>query len=145
MVAIMTESLKLTGQETVLEIGAGSGYQTAILCELARDVISLERIPSLANHARRRLVELGYKNFEIITADGTKGWEKRSPYDRIVVTAAAEKIPQPLLDQLKEGGRLVIPVGYPDIQTLTIADKINGKIVTQYSIGCVFVPLIDNR
>jgi len=143
MVAIMTELLKLTGKETVLEIGTGSGYQAAILCELAKHVISLERIPDLADHARRLLVELGYKNFEVMVADGTQGWKEKALYDRILVTAAAEKIPQPLIDQLKEGGRLIIPLGQPDLQILTIVEKIQGKIVTQQSIGCVFVPLIS--
>ncbi|MBU0686294.1 MAG: protein-L-isoaspartate(D-aspartate) O-methyltransferase [Candidatus Margulisbacteria bacterium] len=144
MVAIMTELLELTGKETILEIGAGSGYQAAILCELARKVISVERVKTLADRASNKLKELGYQNFEVVVGNGAKGYKKQAPYDRILVTAAADKIPQSLIDQLKEGGKLIIPVGNPYFQTLTIIEKIKGEIVTTESIGCVFVPLIDD-
>jgi protein-L-isoaspartate(D-aspartate) O-methyltransferase len=143
MVAIMTELLNLSGNETVLEIGTGSGYQTAILCELAKKVFSMERIKILAEHARKTLTEIGYQNFEIMVGNGVNGLTRAAPFDRILITAAAPKIPPPLLDQLKEGGRLIAPLGETYFQTLTIADKINGKIKLQESLGCVFVPLIE--
>ena len=111
MVALMTEALELTGKEKVLEIGTGSGYQTAILAECAAKVFSIERIRSLAIKARKLLLELGYFNIEVKFSDGTFGWLEEGPFDAIMVTAGAPDIPQPLIDQLKVGGRMAIPVG----------------------------------
>jgi len=109
LVAQMTELLKLKGEEKVLEIGTGSGYQAAILGKLCKQVITIERIAALAASAQKRLKRLGYKNVTVIKADGKKGYTKEAPYDAVIVTAAAREIPQALIDQLKPGGRLVIP------------------------------------
>lgn len=145
MVAIMTELLGLKGKEKVLEIGTGSGYQAAILSELCARVYSIERVSELAAKAKKTLNELGYANVEVIVADGTKGFSGDSLYDRIIVTAAAEKIPSPLLDQLVDGGKLVMPVGDRYFQTLTIVSREKDKIITEQSIGCVFVPLVGGN
>jgi len=142
MVAIMTELLKLKGNEKVLEVGTGSGYQAAILAELCRKVITIERIEKLSERAAKVLKEIGYSNLEFVVGDGTLGYSKEAPYDGIIVTAGCPEIPPPLIDQLAEGGRLVIPVGERYLQTLTIATKEKGKISIEESIGCVFVPLI---
>jgi protein-L-isoaspartate(D-aspartate) O-methyltransferase len=142
MVAIMTELLHLKGGEKVLEVGTGSGYQAAILAELCRKVFTIERIEELSERAKKILLGLGYSNIEFLVGDGTEGYLKAAPYDGIVVTAGCPGIPQPLADQLAEGGRLVIPVGETYLQTLTIVTKEKGKIRTEESIGCVFVPLI---
>ncbi len=142
MVALMTEALQLTGKEKVLEIGAGSGYQTAILAELAERVYSIERIRSLAIKARQLLYELGYFNVEIKIFDGTYGWLEESPFDAIVVTAGAPDIPQPLLDQLAMGGRLVIPVGDAFVQDLIRVTKSGEGIKKEDLGGCRFVKLI---
>ncbi|HID72737.1 TPA: protein-L-isoaspartate(D-aspartate) O-methyltransferase, partial [Candidatus Micrarchaeota archaeon] len=111
IVALMTEALSLKGTERVLEIGTGSGYQTAILCELAREVFSVERIPELAMGAGERLGALGYRNFHISVGDGTLGWPEEAPFDGIIVTGGIPRVPDPLWDQLAEGGRLVAPIG----------------------------------
>jgi len=142
MVAIMTELLKLKGDEKVLEIGTGSGYQAAILAELCKKVITVERIVSLSQRSEKILKEMGYSNIEFVIGDGTLGYPEEAPYEGIIVTAGCPKIPSPLIDQLAEGGRLVIPVGERYLQTLTIATKEKGKISIEESIGCVFVPLI---
>ena len=142
MVALMTECLKLKGEEKVLEIGTGSGYQTAILAELAREVYSIERIPSLAEKAKIVLEELGYKNVKIKIGDGTLGWEEYSPYEGIIVTAGSPEIPPPLISQLKENGRLVIPLGDSFSQVLTVVEKVEGKIKQEEICGCIFVPLV---
>lgn len=142
MVALMTQSLKLEGEEKVLEIGAGSGYQTAILAELSREVYSVERIRILAERAKRLLGKLGYVNIKIFVGDGTLGWEEYSPYDRILVTAGARQIPQPLIEQLGEDGIMVIPVGNSYSQDLRVARKRKKKIKTVTIEKCVFVPLI---
>jgi len=110
-VAFMTEALELTGSERVLEIGTGSGYQTAILAELAKEVYSVERIPELAQQAKIKLERLGYKNIQIKIDDGTLGWSEFAPYQAIIVTAGAPEVPPPLIEQLDSNGRLVIPVG----------------------------------
>jgi len=142
VVALMTQALALCGTERVLEVGTGSGYQAALLAELAREVISLERIESLAERARRRLFALGYTNVEVHTADGTLGWPPRAPYDGIVVTAAAPQIPPCLVEQLAEKGRLVIPVGHVASQELIVLSKEGGRSVSR-SLGPVrFVPLV---
>lgn len=142
IVALMTECLDLSGNEKILEIGSGSGYQTAILAELAKEVYSVERIPSLAERAKAVLAELGYNNIKIKVDDGTLGWQEEAPFDRIIVTAASHRIPPPLIEQLKEGGRLLIPLGESFSQVLTVAQKQGGTITTSNICGCVFVPLI---
>jgi protein-L-isoaspartate(D-aspartate) O-methyltransferase len=142
MVALMTEALQLTGKEKVLEIGAGSGYQTAILAELGEKVFSIERIRSLAIRARKLLYELGYFNVEIKIFDGTYGWVEEGPFDAIIVTAGAPDIPQPLIDQLTIGGRLVIPVGDAFVQDLIRVTKIGEGIKREDLGGCRFVKLI---
>lgn len=142
MVALMTEALQLNGTEKVLEIGAGSGYQTAILAELAQKVYSVERIRSLAIRARQLLYELGYFNVEIKIFDGTYGWLEKSPFEAIVVTAGAPDIPQPLIDQLADGGRLVIPVGDAFVQDLIRVTKTAEGIKKEDLGGCRFVKLI---
>jgi len=141
-VAVMTEALGLTGRERVLEIGTGSGYQSAILAELAEWVYSIERIPELAKSARELLDELGYDNVAIRVGDGTRGWKSEAPFDRIIVTAGAPQVPEPLLQQLGEGGRLVIPVGDPYTQTMTRVTR-RGSEFQHESLGAYrFVELI---
>ena len=142
IVALMTELLNLTGHEKVLEIGTGSGYQTAILAEIVKEVYSVERFSTLFNKSKKILDELGYKNVFLFNCDGTEGLEKHSPFDRIIVTAASDKIPQPLVEQLKESGRLIIPIGDRFSQELLITDKINGKLKIKNYGGVTFVPLI---
>ncbi len=142
MVALMTEALQLKEKEKVLEIGAGSGYQTAILAELAEKVFSIERIRSLAIKARQLLYELGYFNVEIKIFDGTHGWMEEAPFDAIIVTAGAPDIPQPLLDQLAIDGRLVIPVGDAYAQDLMRVTKTKEGIKKEELGGCRFVKLI---
>ena len=142
MVALMTEALLLTGKEKILEIGTGSGYQTAILAELSDKVFSVERIRSLAIRARKLLYELGYFNVEIKIFDGTFGWTEESPFDAIVVTAGSPDIPQPLIDQLAIGGRLVIPVGDPFVQDLFRVTKTEEGVRKEDLGGCRFVKLI---
>ena len=142
MVALMTQSLELKGDEKILEIGTGSGYQTAILAELARKVYSVERMRALAERARKLLEKLGYSNVKILLGDGTLGWEESSPYDRILVTAGARDIPRPLTDQLEEGGVMVIPVGNSYSQDLEVVRKRKNRIKTARVEKCVFVPLI---
>ena len=142
IVALMTEALELKGTEKVLEIGAGSGYQTAILAELAQKVFSIERIRSLAIKARTLIFELGYFNVEIKIFDGTFGWAEEGPFDAIIVTAGGPEIPQPLLDQLGIGGRLVIPVGDAYVQDLIRLRKKEDGIHKEDLGGCRFVKLI---
>lgn len=142
MVAMMTQALALTGSEHVLEIGTGSGYQTAVLAYCARAVVSIERWPRLAERAARLLGTLGYTNVEIHVGDGTLGWPKASPYDAIIVTAAAPAIPAPLVQQMRPGGRLVIPVGQADQQDLLLVTKKAEGLESQKLGVCVFVPLI---
>jgi protein-L-isoaspartate(D-aspartate) O-methyltransferase len=142
MVALMTEALLLTGKEKVLEIGTGSGYQTAILAELSEKVFSIERIRPLALRARKLLYELGYFNVEIKIFDGTLGWMDESPFDAIMVTAGSPDIPQTLLDQLAIGGRLVIPVGDAFVQDLIRVIKTEEGIKKEDLGGCRFVKLI---
>ena len=142
MVALMTEALQLTGKEKVLEIGGGSGYQTAILAELAERVFSIERIRPLAIRARQLIYELGYFNVEIKIFDGTYGWAEEGPFETIMVTAGAPDIPQPLLDQLTKGGRLVIPVGDAFVQDLIRITKTKDGIKKEDLGGCRFVKLI---
>ena len=142
MVALMTEALLLTGKEKVLEIGTGSGYQTAILAELSEKVFSIERIRPLALRARNLLYELGYFNVEIKIFDGTLGWMEESPFDAIVVTAGSPDIPQTLINQLAIGGRLVIPVGDAFVQDLIRVIKTAEGVKKEDLGGCRFVKLI---
>ncbi|MDI6703608.1 MAG: protein-L-isoaspartate(D-aspartate) O-methyltransferase [bacterium] len=142
MVALMTEGLCLQGTERVLEIGTGSGYQTAILAELAEKVFTVERVKQLADRAERLLRELRYKNIVVMVNDGSAGLPQFAPFDRIIVTAAAPTIPQVLLEQLVDSGIVVIPKGDRFSQDLLIVEKRGGKIYTTSKGGCVFVPLI---
>ncbi len=142
IVGMMTQLLGLTGPEKVLEIGTGSGYQTAVLAELSRRVCSVERVMPLAARARRILEELGYTSAVVKTADGTYGWPDEAPFERIIVTAGAPAVPAPLFQQLAEGGRLVVPVGGPQSQVLHVVEKIDGQMRLSTDCGCTFVRLI---
>jgi protein-L-isoaspartate(D-aspartate) O-methyltransferase len=142
MVAMSVEALRLEGDETVLEIGAGSGYQAAILSQLAKKVYAIEIIPELVANARRALDSLGIDNVEIICADGRKGWPEGAPYDGIVVAAAAEDVPSALTEQLREGGRIVIPLGGRWGQSLQVSRKRGGALETDELCRCIFVPLV---
>jgi protein-L-isoaspartate(D-aspartate) O-methyltransferase len=144
MVALMSEELQLSGAERVLEIGTGSGYQTAILAELAAEVYTIELIPELIERSRALLGELGYTNVSYRCADGSRGWPDQAPFDRILVAAAAATIPSPLTRQLEDNGILVIPVGDSrSYQTLFIIRRVGGRFDTRESIGCRFVPLVQ--
>jgi protein-L-isoaspartate(D-aspartate) O-methyltransferase len=145
MVALMTEALELTGREKVLELGTGSGYQTAILAECAAKVFSIERIRSLAINARKLLLDLGYFNIEIKFSDGTYGWPEEGPFDAMIVTAGTPNIPQPLIDQLKAGGRLAIPVGDAYVQELIRITKTEEGVKREDLGGCRFVKLIGKH
>ncbi len=142
IVALMTEALGLTGKGKTLEIGTGSGYQTAILSELSEMVYTIERVRPLMEQARKRLFDLGYTNILFKSFDGTLGWKEFEPFDAIIVTAGAPKIPQPLIDQLADGGRLVIPVGDKYSQELIKITKKGDKIEQENYGGCRFVDLI---
>ena len=142
IIALMTEALELNGNEKVLELGTGSGYQTAILAELAKTVISVERVPALAESARKVLDSLGYTNIEIHIAEETLGWQKGAPYDAIMVTAGAPDIPDDLVSQMAIGGRMVIPAGSRYIQELYKVTKQKDKNHVQKLGGCRFVALI---
>lgn len=142
IVALMTECLKLSKDDLVLEIGTGSGYQTAILAELSRYVYSIERIEILAKRAQLILEELGYNNFKISVGDGTQGYPEKAPFDKIIVTAASPDIPKPLTEQLSQQARLVIPIAGGYSQILTLLKKEKGEIKTEEICSCVFVPLI---
>jgi len=142
IVALMTEALKLQGDEKTLEIGTGSGYQTAILAELSRKVYTIERIRGLMVRARNILAQLGYNNILFKAFDGTLGWKEYQPFDAIVVTAGAPKIPQPFLDQLAEDGRLIIPVGNKSSQDLIKVTKKKGDFIQKNLGGCRFVNLV---
>ncbi len=145
MVAVMTELLELKGDEKVLEIGTGSGYQGAVLSLLASEVFTVERVRPLALKVQALYRELGYSNINVITGDGTLGLPGQAPFDGIIVTAAAPRIPDALTDQLKTGGRLVIPVGSRYSQILYQVKKTASGISTSLSTGCVFVPLIGRN
>ncbi len=142
IVALMSQTLECSGRETVLEIGTGSGYQTAILAEMAREVISIERFADLSKQAGALLGELGYRNVTLAVGDGTLGWPSRAPYDRIIVTAAAARSPPALFEQLKENGILVIPVGEYDYQHLQVIRKVDGSPRSTNLSPCRFVPLV---
>jgi protein-L-isoaspartate(D-aspartate) O-methyltransferase len=142
MVAIMTQLLELTGDEKTLEIGTGSGYQAAILGELAHEVYTIERNEALAEKAAQTLDSLGYKNVHVLVSDGTLGLEEQAPFDRIIVTAAGPFIPPPLVKQLAEGGIIISPVGERFLQALIKGKKVNGALLTEDFLQCAFVPLI---
>jgi protein-L-isoaspartate(D-aspartate) O-methyltransferase len=142
MVALMTEALELDGDERVLEVGTGTGYQAAILAALCAAVYSVERIPELAESARQRLAEMGIANVEITVGDGTLGWPEHAPYDGIIVTAGAPDAPKPLLEQLADGGRLVVPLGDRFAQTLMVYTRQGGKTGERALCACKFVPLV---
>jgi protein-L-isoaspartate(D-aspartate) O-methyltransferase len=141
IVAYMSEALQVSTSSKVLEIGTGSGYQAAVLGELAGEVYSIEIVPQLADRARQTLGALGYKNVHVRTGDGYLGWPEQAPFDRIMVTAAPDHVPQPLVDQLATGGRLVIPVGRADQDLLLITRTPQG-VVQQRTIPVRFVPLV---
>lgn len=147
IVAIMTELLDLEPDDVVLEIGTGSGYQAAILAELARKVYGIEIVPDLAENARQALAKEGYHNVEVRCGDGNKGWPEHAPYDAIIVTAGAEGVPPALLVQLKPGGRMIIPVGefYADQRLVLIEKDGAGKIEQQDIMGVAFVPLVAGK
>lgn len=146
MVALMTELLNPAPSHRVLEVGTGSGYQAAILAELANEVVTIEREPSLSERAREVLESLGYRNITFVVGDGTEGYPPLAPYDGIIVTAGAPFTPQPLIEQLVPGGRLVIPVGHRYEQVLTVAEKDEqgGLRLSEHGY-CVFVPLIGKH
>ena len=145
IVALMTNLLELDGPERVLEVGTGSGYQAAILSHLAADVHTVELIPNLFVQAEKLLNELGYQNVHCHLADGSLGWLAAAPYEGILVTAAAPSVPRELLDQLADGGRLVLPVGDRNYQELEIWRKKHGECNKRSSIGVAFVPLRGER
>jgi protein-L-isoaspartate(D-aspartate) O-methyltransferase len=146
IVGMMTEALELSGTESVLEIGTGSGYQAAVLAILARDVRSIEIVPELGHTARERLKKLGYANVQVRVGDGYAGWPEAAPFDRILLTAAPPKVPQALVDQLKEGGVLVAPVG-PEggVQTLFRYRKQDGKLTQEPLSSVRFVPMVQGK
>lgn len=142
IVAIMTQLLELSGNETVLEIGTGSGYQAAILAQCCRQVHTIERHAELAQRAERILHDLGYTNITVHVGDGTLGWPEAAPYQGILVTAAAPRVPEPLLEQLADGGRLVLPVGPHGVQSLEVWQRKGQHYDTETIIPVAFVPLI---
>ena len=146
VVAAMTDMLALNSTARVLEVGTGSGYQTAVLAELAQVVFSVELVPELAKSADERLRRLGYDDVRVRIGDGGEGWPEHAPYDAILVTAAAAEMPEALVDQLKPGGRMVIPIGGPaKTQFLTLVEKDDGGKVTQHEgLSVAFVPLIKS-
>jgi protein-L-isoaspartate(D-aspartate) O-methyltransferase len=142
IVALMTSLLELSGREKVLEVGTGSGYQTAVLASLARRVCSIERLPRLAERARAMLESLGHDNVWVRVGNGALGWPDQAPFDRIIVTAGGPTIPPPLVQQLAEGGRMVLPVGTTENQTLTVVDNVDGEIRQRTHGECKFVKLV---
>ena len=142
IVGFMTQLLELRGQEKVLEVGTGSGYQTAVLAELARRVCTIERLPRLAERARALLEQLGHDNVWVRVGSGILGWPDEAPFDRILVTAGGPSIPPPLFQQLGEGGRMVVPVGDVANQTLTVVEKVRGEMKTRPCGDCKFVKLV---
>lgn len=145
MVALMTEAARIDAEDRVLEIGTGSGYQAAVLARLARFVFTVERIPALARTAKERLDGLGVENVSVKVMDGTLGWSAQAPYGAILVTAAAPEIPELLLQQLADGGRLVIPVGSRETQVVWVAERRGERTVVNKLKNACFVPLIGRH
>ncbi len=144
VVAHMTEILEVERRHRVLEIGTGSGYQAAVLGQLAREVFTIEIVPELARAAADRLAALGYRNVTVREGDGYAGWPERAPFDRVLVTAAPDHVPQPLVDQLAPGGRMVIPIGTAD-QWIVVIEKTEGGVVRRRTIPVRFVPLTRKK
>ena len=144
IVAMMTEALRLTGEEKVLEVGTGSGYQAAILAELAAEVVTVERVAALAEGADALLSELGYRDVRVHVAGETLGWPDDAPYDGIIVSAGAPQVPRALLEQLAPGGRLVIPVGARDVQELLVVSNAGHGLTSRRLGPCRFVPLVGS-
>lgn len=142
IVALMTELLKVSPTDRVFEVGTGSGYQAAILAEIVEGVYTVEILEPLYEHSKKRLERLGYRNVHVRLGDGTKGWPEEAPFDKMIVTAAGLKIPDALVEQLKEGGRIVIPVGETE-QVLVVGEKHKGVLKTHESIPVRFVPLVE--
>lgn len=142
IVAFMTEQLRLTSNDRVLEIGTGSGYQAAVLAEMVAEVYSIEIIAALAKTAEANLVRLGYRNIHVKISDGYKGWPDAAPFDAIIVTCAPDKVPQPLVNQLKDGGRMIIPVGERFAQQLFLLEKKNGQLKQSATLSVRFVPMV---
>jgi protein-L-isoaspartate(D-aspartate) O-methyltransferase len=145
IVALMTQTLDLTGDEKVLEVGTGSGYQTAILAELADRVFTIERIPGIGLKAKERLTAMGYSNIVFRISDGTVGWREMAPFDRVIVTAGAPKIPAFLEEQLRIGGSCVVPVGEPSNQNLVRVVRTEEGLKEEVLCSCTFVPLIGRE
>ena len=144
IVALMTDLLEPRSDHRILEVGTGSGYQAAVLAELVDHVYSIEVIPELAEEASARLARLGYRNVTVRAGDGNDGWAEHAPFDGVIVTAAAAEIPGPLVQQLRPGGRLVIPIGPPRNQELTLVDKsTTGQISERVVLPVAFVPLVS--
>lgn len=139
------EILRLTGREKVLEVGTGSGYQTVLLAHLAAQVFSIERIAPLLQSARENIARAGVRNVSLLLGDGTLGWREYAPYDAILVSAGSPTIPQPLVDQLAEGGRMLIPLGGQDVQTLAVLTRKQGAIVREDVLPVRFVPLLGQH
>jgi protein-L-isoaspartate(D-aspartate) O-methyltransferase len=144
-VAVTLDALDLQPFDSVLEIGTGSGYQTALLAVLTEQVYSMERHEALARRAEATLTRLGYSNVSVIVGDGSEGWPAKAPFDAIAVSAAAPQIPTSLFDQLRDGGRMVIPVGPADVQELQLVRKVEGDPVVETLEACRFVPLIGGQ
>ena len=145
IVAVMTEALRLREDAHVLEVGTGCGYQAAMLSLLARDVVSIERHPALAERAAERLATLGYRNVRVIVGDGTRGWADEAPYDGMLVAAGAPAVPDALRRQLADGGRLVIPVGNEYLQHLTVVTRDGDAFHQVVASACAFVPLVGEQ
>jgi protein-L-isoaspartate(D-aspartate) O-methyltransferase len=145
MVAAMAEALELAGADRVLEVGAGSGYQAAVLALLAAEVYAIEFHVSLARAAEERLARLGYRNVRVRAGDGSLGWAEAAPFEAILVTAASREVPPPLVEQLSEGGRLLIPVGQDDYQELRRLRKASGQMSEETLLYCRFVPLLGRH
>jgi protein-L-isoaspartate(D-aspartate) O-methyltransferase len=145
IVAYMSEMLRVSKADTVLEIGTGSGYQAAVLSELAREVLSIEIVPELADRARRVLADNGYRNVQVRTGDGYRGWPERAPFQRIIVTAAPPQIPRALVDQLAAGGRMVVPVGTALQEIVILTKRADGTVSEERTIGVRFVPMVKPK
>jgi protein-L-isoaspartate(D-aspartate) O-methyltransferase len=145
IVAYMTEKVNLKPGEKVLEIGTGSGYQAAILAELGAKVYSIEIVPQLAAHAQKALKEEGYGDVKVLRGDGYKGWPEYAPFDVIIVTCAPEEVPQKLVEQLIEGGRMILPLGRPYQQRLVIFRKVKGKVKKENDLSVMFVPMVHEK